>query len=573
MAKLSLRSTAKYHTLTLSLVLASALVARVPEAAVPPSAQGSRVAVATDHSEATQAAFATLAAGGNAADAAVTAALTLGVVSPVASGLGGGGFAIVYTARDRKVTVLDFREVAPQVIDTGALLARMRRDPSAPRGASFGVPGEPAGLELLSRRFGKRSLAAAAAPAAAVARRGFFLGKNMADWAARLRGLPAASPELGALYFPGGTAAPFGTLVRNPALARTLDVLGAQGAEPFYRGAVAEKLVAAARGAGSKIEASDMAAYRVRERAPLARTIDGRTIVTMPAPSAGGLMLLEAAGMFGAGASSPLKEMGFGSSAYLHTMAEVMRGALADRARVVGDPDREASVDAQMQKLLEPDALTARRARIDPNKTNPAPAFKSPDHGTSHVVVGDAEGNVVSLTTTVNAPFGAWIVAGDTGIVLNDELDDFSGPDDAKPFGVTGPGPNAPRPGARPVSSMTPVIVLENGAPILAAGGSGGLRIATSVTQATMCRLVFGLDPSACVSAPRVHLVGAAPEVIVDPDVPEDVRAGLRARGEQPKEESPGTTAVQMIAWDRSGAVTRILAASDPRKYGFAAAQ
>jgi gamma-glutamyltranspeptidase/glutathione hydrolase len=173
----------------------------------------------------------------------------------------------------------------------------------------------------------------------------------------------------------------------------------------------------------------------------------------------------------------------------------------------------------------------------------------------------------------VNAPFGARIVAGDTGIVLNDELDDFTRPKDMAGFGVIGLGPNRARGGARPVSSMVPTLVLENGQPILAVGGSGGERIATAVTQMTMCRLVFGLDPNACLASSRIHVSGAN-EMSVEPDLTEDVRAGLKARGEVVKESAiPIPPAVQMIAWDRSGGTPRILAASDPRKAGFAAAQ
>lgn len=198
--------------------------------------------------------------------------------------------------------------------------------------------------------------------------------------------------------------------------------------------------------------------------------------------------------------------------------------------------------------------------------------FKTKEQGTSHVIVVDAAGNVVSLTTTVNGPFGASIVAGDTGILLNNELDDFSSADDAATFGLKDGGPNRPRPRARPVSSMAPTIVLEGGVPILALGGSGGTRIATGVTQAALARLLFDLDPSACVSHPRVHTQGAT--LYVDPDVVPDVREGLRARGETVADEPFTGAAIQMIAWQRTpGAPVKVLAAADPRKGGFAAAR
>jgi gamma-glutamyltranspeptidase/glutathione hydrolase len=244
-----------------------------------------------------------------------------------------------------------------------------------------------------------------------------------------------------------------------------------------------------------------------------------------------------------------------------------MRGAFADRARHSGDPDLDPAVDKAYEAALAPAQIAARRARIEPDKTHTPTEFKTKEQGTTHLVVADADGNVVSLTTTVNGPFGASVVAGDTGILLNNELDDFTSPEDAKVFGLKDGGPNRPRPRARPVSSMTPTIVVENGAPILALGGSGGTRIATGTTQAALARLVFDLDPAACVSHPRMHTQGA--DLYVDREIPLDVRDGLKGRGETVKEEVFQGSAIQMIAWQKG----RIFAASDPRKGGFALAR
>jgi gamma-glutamyltranspeptidase/glutathione hydrolase len=254
-------------------------------------------------------------------------------------------------------------------------------------------------------------------------------------------------------------------------------------------------------------------------------------------------------------------------------LAEAMRGAVADRVRFAGDPDADPSMAAAYARALEPSQIAARRARIDPNRTRPSPEFRTREQGTTHIIVADAAGNVVSLTTTVNGPFGAQVVAGDTGIIMNDELDDFSSPQDLAGFGVIGLGPNRPMPGVRPVSSMTPTLVFEGGLPIVAAGGSGGTRIATGVTQATLARLVFGLDPSACVSSPRIHVSGGSPELTVDSEIVEDVRAGLRTRGEALTDEKYPHAAMQLVAWDRTGPRVKLLAATDPRKGGMAAAQ
>lgn len=550
-------------------------------AAYPPSAEGRTAAATSDHSDATRAALEVMAAGGNAADGAVAAALVLGVVNPSASGLGGGGFALVYNAADHKVSALDFRETAPASYSAEVLWpAKKPTDPpprdrfgwTGPRGGSTGVPGEPAGLEMLSRKFGKRSLADDAAPAVGLAQNGFYLSKHTAETAALFKERVQTVPSLASAFLPGGVPAQMAARIRRPDLAATLLRFGAEGKKSIYEGATAQKIVDAAHAAGGTMTTQDLASYSVQERRPLSRTIDGRTVYTMPAPSAGGLMLLEALTMYGASRSSALVPLGFGSSAYLHTIAEVMRGAFADRARLAGDPDLDADVDKAFDAALAPAQMSARRARIDPRKTHLPTDFKTKEGGTSHIVVADAAGNVVTLTTTVNGPFGASIVAGDTGILLNNQLDDFTSVEDAKAFGQKDGGPNRPRPRARPVSSMTPTIVLEGGLPILALGGSGGTRIATGTTQAALARLLFDLDPNACVSHPRMHTQGAT--LLVDPEMAPDVRDGLRARGETVKDEPFTGSAIQMIVWQRTpNAPVKLLAAADPRKGGMAGAR
>jgi gamma-glutamyltranspeptidase/glutathione hydrolase len=435
------------------------------------------------------------------------------------------------------------------------------------------VPGEPAGLEWLSQHFGRRSLADDAAPAAAVAANGFPLSQYQATVLQHVQRELLVSPELSATFLPGGAPLAFRSLVKRPELARTITAFGSQGSRLFYEGAIGAKILRAAHAAGGTLEMGDLTGYRVKERAPLSRTVDRRTVFAFPAPSAGGLMVLETLLMYGASPQSSLVGMGFQSSAYLHTLAEAMRGAVADRARLLGDPDADPEINNAVDRALDPAQLAARRARIEPNHTHSATEFRTREQGTSHILVSDAEGNVVSLTTTVNDPFGVHLVAGDTGIVLNNELDDFSTPQEVKQWGVVGLGANRPRPNARPVSSMSPVIVLEAGLPVLALGGSGGSRIATGVTQAALARLVFGLDPSACVSAPRIHVGGASGEILVSPEIAEDVRAGLRARGETVKDDQYPFAAVNLVAWERRGNGARVLAAADPRKQGLAAAQ
>lgn len=528
------------------------------------SAEGTHIGVATDNADATRAAITVMRDGGNAFDGAIAAALALGVAGPTASGIGGGGFALVYVAREHKVVAIDFRETAPAHGDATSLVV------AGKRGTTVGVPGEPAGLEWLSLHYAHKTLADDAEPARALAENGVIVGRHLSDVIGFVGQRSIVGTPLASELMPNGSPLPYRSVWKRGALARTIARFGAEGAKPFYTGDIATKILDSARAEGSAMDADDLRNYKPRERAPLTRVVGARTIATMPAPSAGGLMVLETLMMYGADSTSSLKSVGFGSSSYFHSIAEAMRGAIADRARLAGDPDLDATVNPAFEHALDQKQIDARGARIEPFKVHNATEFKTREEGTTHLVVTDNDGNVVSLTTTVNGPFGARIVAGDTGIILNNQLDDFSGPNDATPFGVTGAGPNRPRANARAVSSMAPTIVLENGLPIVALGGSGGRRIATEVTQATLARLVFGLDPGACVSAPRIYTNGA--NLVVDPEITEDVRAALRLRGETVEPEAFTGTGVQMIGWDRSGATVRILAASDPRKLGFAAA-
>lgn len=555
-------------------VLAACLLTSPAIAATPPSAEGAHEAVATDSADATLAAMQVLHQGGNAADAAVAAALVLGVVAPTGSGLGGGGFALVYSAKDGKVTALDFRESAPAALDAADLFANQ----GPHRGQAVGVPGEPAGLEQLQKRFGRKTLAEVVAPAVALARDGFFANSQLAGSAAffKDRLTPAVTtslaPELFTRLLPNGVPIAPNTRIVRPVLARTLQRFGAEGARALYEGPLGEAIVRAVQAHGGRMQAADLRDYRVIERAPLQKSFGARTVYTMPAPSGGGLMLLEVLGLFGADSSSELSKAGPGSSATFHLLAEGMRGAVIDRVRHAADPDLEPGTDEAYARLLEPASLAKRRKQIKANATRKLAQWTSREQGTTHLVVADREGNVVSLTTTVNAPFGAGIEVPEAGIVLNDELNDFSRPEDIAGFGVRGLGPNRPRPGARPVSSMCPTVVLEAGKPILALGGSGGLRIATEVTQTAVSRLVFGLDPLAAVSAPRVHVPTNA-KLLIEEEVASDVLDGLRKRGEVLDKEPRYSPAVQMIAIEREGGEVRVKAASDPRKSGFAAAR
>jgi gamma-glutamyltranspeptidase/glutathione hydrolase len=552
-------------------------------------------AVATENAAATRVGMDALRSGAHAVDAAISVALTLGVVQPASSGIGGGGFALVWDAAQRKVTALDFREVAPGAIDPAALEYRPKELIQSGRGRMIGVPGEVAGLAELHRRFGRRSFAEDAAPAIAIAEQGYATSDHLARLAVAYHAQLNYSSPIRQLFKPDGYAVGVGRRIVNRALAATLRRIGAEGPKAFYEGEVAAEIVRAAQATGSSLSLGDLRAYRPVEREPLKVTWEGHTIYTMPPPSAGGLLLAETLGMFG---KADLEPLGFGSGAYDHLLAETFRGAIVDRMRAIGDP---SFVKTDVAALVSKGRLLDRRAGIANDRTRAIPKAVIREHGTAHFVVVDAQGNVVSLTTTINDAFGSLVSTETTGVLLNDELDDFTTKAAAAMFAATSPsarsaenldgaganaskvpasstdsaGPNAPRPFARPTSSMTPTIAFRDGLPVLALGGSGGLRIATGVTQALLARMVFALPVADCVAVPRVHTPTdeATALIEIDENVSDVAVQDLRSRGETVRL-GPNYSAVQMVAIDRGPrGATRISAASDPRKGGTAAVE
>lgn len=544
-----------------ALALAACVAAPPPQAPAAPAApRGQKHAVASENATATHAAMDVLDRGGNAVDAAIAAAFMLGVTVPVSSGIGGGGFALVWDAKTKKSTILDFRETAPAKLDPAAFESK-----TTPSGALVGVPGEVAGLAELHRRWGTKTFAECAAPAADAAERGFPISPHMARALTKMGKLITGTPAMASIFLPGGTALRAGATAQNPALAATLRTVGARGPAAFYEGPIAESMAAAAQRAGGTLTVEDLRSYKVLEREPLRVAWEGHEVMTMPPPSAGGVMVAELLGMFSAAEAAALDPR---RAEGIHTLAEAMRGAFADRVRGVGDP-AYATVD--VPGLLAAERLKKRRASIDPNKTRRPGAFVTEDHGTSHLIVIDAQRNVVALTTTVNNPFGARIVADGTGILLNDELNDFTRLFHARPMGVNDP-PGSPRALARPPSSMTPTVVLKNGEPVLVAGGSGGLRIATGVSQVTMAVLARGLSARAAVTEPRVHVSHDGTLVLEPGAVDAPTREDLARRGEALKEDD-NISAVQAVSLSPGPSGWWLEPAADPRKFGLAEAR
>ncbi len=531
----------------------------------------SHVAVASDSEAASRAGVELLKAGGNAVDAACAAALALGVVHPFASGLGGGGFALVYLAGPGQAVALDFRETAPR----GLRVPAAGGSSIPPRsGLSVGVPGEPAGLAELVRRFGALPFSRCVEPALRLAR-GFpaspWLVQQIKDELSRH---PASGPGLLAEVFDlrGRAAGEIraGDRLSRPRLAKTLEKLRTDGAEAFYKGDIARAIAAAAAAAGSGLTLDDLARYRPVERAPLETKFLGRRVLLMPPPSAGGVIIAEALGVLASGLGALPYSEGPLSPSYLHLLAEALKHGFADRARFLGDP---AFAALPMQHLLDPayhrelslrlrmDRVLAHDAYGTPSPRPPAPAC---DGGTAHVSVVDQAGNAVALTTTVNLEFGAGIVAGETGVVLNDELDDFTAwPGRPDVFTLSGGEANQPAGGKRPLSSMSPTIVLDKRGVELVAGAAGGPRIVSATLQILLDVLLFGRSAEQAVAAPRIHHQWEPDVLYHEPALPAAVVRALEKKGQRPEPRADVGKA-NVIVRTRAG----LEAASDTRSGG-----
>ncbi|HEY5285326.1 MAG TPA: gamma-glutamyltransferase [Polyangia bacterium] len=504
----------------------------------------SHAAVASDSQTASAAGVALLRSGGNAVDAACATALALGVIDPFASGLGGGGFALVYLAKPGKTVALDFRETAP------AMLKERRWDSRgipAQSGLSIGVPGEPRGLARMVERFGALPFSRCIEPALRLAR-GFVVSPWLAQQIREeIERNPDSGPDLLAKVFSIDRQAAArlhaGDRVARPALAATLERLQRDGAEAFYRGDIARTIVAAVSAAGGVLSLDDLARYAPVERPPLVTAFLGRRVFGMPPPSAGGTILAEALGILEnrlSIAKAWRREAGPTSSAYLHEVAEALKHGFADRARFLGDP---AFTHVPLEHLLDPryhrelaarmqrDGILAHDAYGTPAESRTRPAR---DGGTAHVSVIDMAGNAVALTTTINQEFGARIVA--AGVVLNDQMDDFTFvPHLPDAFDLSGSEANRPAPGKRPVSSMSPTIVLGDHGVELVAGAAGGPRIVSATLQVLLDVLVFGLSPGQAILAPRIHHQWEPDILYYEPSLPSDVVRALEPLGQRPR--------------------------------------
>jgi gamma-glutamyltranspeptidase/glutathione hydrolase len=544
------------------MVVAAATLALLAGSAARVTAADTHGGVASEDPRATAIGLDVLRRGGNAVDAAIAVSYAVCIVNLTSCGIGGGGFMLIDDGRG-EVQALDYREVAPG----RAHRDLYRRDgaikPELSRAGALavGVPGEIAGLEAARERYARLPRAELMAPAIALARDGFAIGGHLAKAIATNRESVRAVPALAELLLKAdGTPRAEGETLKLPALAATLARVAEHGAEAFYRGPVAAEIARAVKAGGGIIEQGDLAGYRPVWRKPLRAPYRGFTLFTMPPPSSGGVLIE----MLNVLAADDLRALGTTSPDYLHLLAEAMKQGFADRARWYGDP---AFTDVPLARLTSADYARALRARIQPDKVLAADRYGSVDAGTTHLSVIDGAGMTVGCTTTINTAFGAMFVAGDTGILLNNEMDDFAtAPGVPNVFGLVGAEANAIAAGKRPLSSMSPVIAVGPGGRRLVAGGSGGPLIVSGVLQTLLGAIDFGLDPEAAVRAPRIHDQWAPPVLLAEEAVPATALDALRTRGHTVRT-MPFVSAVQVVE-RRDG---RFLAAGDPRKGGSGA--
>jgi gamma-glutamyltranspeptidase / glutathione hydrolase len=510
--------------------------------------------------------------GGNAVDAAVATGFAMAVTYPRAGNIGGGGFMVIHSADHHEDVAIDYRETAPGATTPGIFLGSDGKpDIAKSRDSALGVgvPGTVAGLTLALEKYGsgKFTLAALLQPAIDLARNGIVLTDDSADTLPRWHGRLARWPSSARIFSRAdGTTLREGDRLVQTDLAATLSAMAEQGRRGFYEGPIAEKLAKAIDEAGGIMTADDLKSYQAIIRAPVRGTYRGYDIVSMPQPSSGGIVLLEILNIL---EGFPMREMKQGSAPSLHVMIEAMKRAYADRARYLGDP---AFISAPVATLVSKEYAARQRASIDLDRATPwtdALSATPPREGsnTTHFSVVDSFGNAVSNTYTLNFSYGVGMVAEGTGVLLNNELDDFTAaPGASNAYGLVGFEANLPGPGKRPLSSMSPTIVLKDGKPVLVTGSPGGSRIISTVLQVIVNVLDYEMDVAAAVAAPRLHHQWLPDEVRLEAGFPEETLAALRAKGHR-LVQPMGQTSANSIAMTDNG----LLGAPDPRTRGAAA--
>ena len=535
--------------------------------------------VASDSPAASEIGANVLADGGNAFDAALATSFALGVARPYSTGLGGGGFMVAYLAAEKQVVVLDFREVAP----TGATPERYAdaraANPDGPPvsiygGLAIGVPGLLAGLTEIHERYCTQSLDELVKPAIALARVGVPIDRHFHDSIGELGDryhrwplLALSHPQLRAMFMKDGQPLSIGERSTRPDYAEALTLIGQSGGDALYNGPVGAAIVKAASRAGSGMTADDLRKYTVKERKPVRGVYQGYEVISMPPPSSGGVALVETLNILSARRRiaaetfTPLMEM--------HLRIEAMKHAFADRARFLGDPDFGR---VPVKALTTPAYAMVLARRISLSRAGSVKGYGleqlHDDDGTSHFCVADAQGNVVAITETINGPFGSLVIAEPYGVILNNQLDDFvteSGK--ANLYGLVQSDANLVAPGKRPLSSMSPTLVMKDHRPVLALGASGGPRIISSVLHVLLNVLDIGLPLDEALASARTHHQWKPNVVYFDREGGAGAKA-LAALGHVISSEQK-TGIVQAILIGEDG---ELVGGSDPRKGGRPAA-
>ncbi|MFD1880893.1 gamma-glutamyltransferase [Paracoccus pacificus] len=513
-----------------------------------------------------------LAQGGNAVDAGVAVAFALAVTLPRAGNLGGGGFMLIHDAETGETQAIDYREMAPAGATRDMFLdaaGEADSDKSRYTGAASGVPGTVAGMKLALDRYGSMEWAVVIAPAVKLAEEGITVTPDLADSLEALKERLTRYPSAAKIFYKdGGELYRPGDKLIQADLANTLKKIAAEGPDGFYKGPVAEAIATSVTDAGGKMTPDDLAAYKAVLRTPVKGTYRGYEVVSMPPPSSGGVHLIQILNTL---EGYPIGALGQNSSETIHLMAEAMKLAYADRSEYLGDPD---FVDVPVAALTSKEYAKDMRAKINLAFATPSEQIKPADltpyesDQTTHYSIIDKDGNAVSNTYTINFSYGSGLVAEGTGVLMNNEMDDFS----AKPgvpnaYGLIGGDANAVGPGKRPLSSMTPTIVNKDGKVWLVTGSPGGARIITTVLQVIMNMIDHNMNVAEASTAPRIHHQWLPDELRIEEGISLDTQRALQAKGHVLSlQEVMGST--QSVMLDPESGY--LLGASDPRVAGAA---
>ncbi|QFU22414.1 gamma-glutamyltransferase [Shewanella eurypsychrophilus] len=524
--------------------------------------------VSSQETLATQVGVAILKQGGNAVDAAVAVGFSLAVTLPRAGNIGGGGFMLVHLSEPNKTIAIDYREMAPSKAHRDIFLnehgdadAKLSRE----HGLAVGVPGTVMGMELALQKYGTMTMKQVTAAAIKMAAEGISVTPDLSTSLIGLKRRIAQWPSSAEIFYKAdGSNYQVGEMLKQPELAHSLSLIAKQGSKGFYQGETAEKLVTAVQNAGGIMTLNDLKNYKVVERKPVTGDYRGYQVVSMPPPSSGGIHIIEMLNML---ETFPIDKLGHNTAATLHLMTESMRRAYADRSEYLGDPD---FYNVPVAALINKDYAKNLASKIAINKATPSSEIKPgklapyESNQTTHYSVVDKWGNAVSNTYTLNFSYGSGLVAKGTGILLNNEMDDFSAkPGTPNGYGLVGGEANSVEGNKRPLSSMSPTIVMKDGKPFIVTGSPGGSRIITTTMQVIMNVIDHDLNIAEATAAPRIHHQWLPDVLRVEHSLNRDTIELLEARGHK-------VSVGNAIGSTQSIMVTEqgIFGSSDPRRAG-----